>query len=698
MFAVAASADTPTSQPGTAESGPPRIATSQPAQVDTAPAPKPADEPAGPKSLLRFNELSFDLGFEGAYDQHDTRFDISTPLRRRYRQSNRTRRFEETLGLHGSGVIVDERTLLFDAAGRWGLSQEWFRETRPGPDLRRDPHGDLLEYDFGLTLFPRGKLSATGYAQRLDSRIPRAFQPSLDRTRERYGGDVFFSDPRLPMRLSFEHIYDELSSRTGNLLDDERRGRDSFRYEATWQIDQRHSLRLEYEYDDRREQYSGSNTRFDTTRNYVTLNHILRFGDQGRSSWETLARFQDETGDLARDNVEVSTRLRLQHTDALATNYAAQFLRDSFQELSTRAWRGEAGLTHQLGDSLTTTVQLYGLRQNADGSSDFTEGGGLANVAFNRENRLGRFSANLSYNHVATDTNDGNRRGIVIAESVTFRDPLSSYLVHTDVDLVSLVITDANRSRTYLAGRDYTAVRLGRYTALRRVATGQITDRQTVLVSYTYQVFSDYDVTRDRIDWRVQQAFKCGLTPYYAASIQNESLDKPRYLSFRARNVNRHRVGATYRQKRWSLGLEYEYNDDAIDPYQALHFNGDVVLWQSARHQLDGKGTLSRFRFDGSDGLAAHDTTLLDLGTTYRYLLARNLEANAGALYRYEDDSLFGLTHGVDLTAALDWKIGHFSLRFEAEYDVLDLPDSRDDSASFWIKLKRDIPVLARRS
>ena len=648
--------------------------------------------------MLRFDELTFDLSFEGAYDQRNTRINAATRLQQRYQQSNRNRRLEETIGVHSTGVIVDERTMLFDLTGRWGLSQESFTERRPGPDLNADPHGDLLEYDFSLSLLPRGKLSATAYAQRLDSRIPRAFQPSLDRTRERFGGELLYNDTRLPMRFSFEHVWDDLTSRTGNWLDDEQRGRDTFRYEATWQIDEQHALQLEYEYDDRHERYSGGNTRFDTTRNYLTLNHVLRFGEEQRSSWETLARFQDETGELSRDNVEVSTRLRLQHTDALVSNYSAQFLHDSFQELSTRTWRGEAGLTHQYGDCLTTTAQLYGLRQNADGSSDFIEWGGMASVAFNHENKLGHFSTNLSYNHVATDTQDGNRRGIAIAESVTFRDPLPSYLVHTDADLASLVVTDASRTRTYLPVRDFIAVQVGRYAALRRVATGQITDRQTVLVSYTYKVFSNYDVVRDRIDFRVQQAFNSGLTPYYAVSIQNEDLDRPRFLSFRARNVNRHRVGATYRRKRWSLGVEYEYNDDAIDPYQAVHGNGDVVLWQTPHSQLDGKSTISRFWFDGTDDLRSRNTTLLDTGLSYRHLFRQDLEANTSAMYRYEDDSLFGTTHGVDLTAALDWKIGYFSLRFEAEYDLLDLPGSRNDGMSFWIKLKREIPLLARRS
>jgi hypothetical protein len=157
-------------------------------------------------------------------------------------------------------------------------------------------------------------------------------------------------------------------------------------------------------------------------------------------------------------------------------------------------------------------------------------------------------------------------------------------------------------------------------------------------------------------------------------------------------------VGATFRKSRWSAGLEYEFNDDTIDPYQAVHANGDVVLWQSARDQLDGKTTLSRFWFDGSDGLAARNTTLLDLGVSYRHLLARNFEANASALYRFEDDSLYGDTQGVDLAAGVEWSIGYFSLRFEAEYDMLDLPGSRDDDLAFWLKLKRDIPLIARRA
>ena len=353
VLTVAASAQTPTSQPASVGQTPP-----------TSSQPAPPSDSATRDPLFRVDDLVLDLMFEGAYDQRKTRFDFTSITRPSYRQVNRNRRFEESVGLHATGAVIDDRWMQFDIAGRWGLSQEWFTEARPGPDLREDPHGDLLEYDVGLTLLPHGKLSATAYAQRLDSRVPRAFQPSLDRTRERFGGELLYSDTRLPMRFSFEHIWDELTSRTGNLQDDEQRGRNTFDYEATWQINDHHSLQLQYEYDDRREQYSGSNTRFDTTRNYVTLNHILRFGPNCRSSWETLARFQDETGDLARDNVEVSTRLRLQHTDALARQLRrpvpARFVPGAINAHLARRGRphSSAGrLSHDVGTALWTATE-----------------------------------------------------------------------------------------------------------------------------------------------------------------------------------------------------------------------------------------------------------------------------------------------------------------------------------------------------
>jgi hypothetical protein len=701
----------------------PPPATTQPAGADVA---EPATPGVGKQPLFRFDELSFELGFESEYRRRQ----ITSETRGlgygdRYRQRNTTLRFEETLGMDAHGSIINDRLLRYDLFARWGLSQERFREERPGPDLRENPHGQILEYDGRLQLFPAGKFSLEAWASQLDDRIPRPFLPSLDRRRERYGAGAFFNDPKLPMSLTYESTYDRLHSDNRELLDDEDRRDELLRYEATWQPSQWHSLRLEYEYDRREEKYSGGGTRFDTTRNYLTLDHALQFGEDHRSSWQTLLRFNDETGDLARDTYEASPRLRLQWTDSLSTTFRGQYLRESFQGLSVDSYRGDAAVTHVIDDWMTNTADFYGLREDVENNADVAEWGGGLHSSLSRETPWGRLGANISYTHTKRGTSGGGRQGVVLSESITFRDPLPAQLAHQNIIRSTILVTDATRTRVYFEGSDYFVAKFRGVTALSRVRNGRIADRETVLVSYLYQAFSDYELSRDRLDFRIQHDFKFGLTPYYAGSIQDEDIGESRLLSFRARNVNRHRIGLTYRRPRWSAGVEYETNDDGIDPYDAVHLTGDAVFLQKAQHQLTGNFALSRFRFDGTEGggwndgawlggrwsdgwsvgrgsyasygLEPRDTTLFDAGMSYRYLLGERVEASAGARYRFENDSLFGETHGVDLTTSIAYRIGLFSVLFEVEYDMLDLPGSHDGTLAAWLKLKREIPVIGRR-
>jgi len=262
---------------------------------------------------------------------------------------------------------------------------------------------------------------------------------------------------------------------------------------------------------------------------------------------------------------------------------------------------------------------------------------------------------------------------------------------------ISIVVTDAGRTRTFLLGRDYNVVQVGRYTWLNRVPTGRITDGQTVIVNYLYRTANGFELNRDRLDYRIQQAFKSGWTPYYAMSLQEEDIDRTRFVSYQARDINRHRAGVDYRQPRWSAGGEFEYNDDAIDPYKGVHLRADATLLEKAPHTLSGRGNFSFLRFDGSGDLQPHEASLLDLGTSYRFLLDPNWDVGVTAAYRYEDDSLYGITHGVDFNAGLNWRLGQFTASLEFEYDLLDLPGSSDGTIAVWIKLRRGIPLIGAR-
>ena len=163
-----------------------------------------------------------------------------------------------------------------------------------------------------------------------------------------------------------------------------------------------------------------------------------------------------------------------------------------------------------------------------------------------------------------------------------------------------------------------------------------------------------------------------------------------------ARDINRHRLGLRYQRPRWSASAEYEYNDDSIDPYQAGHFSVDVSAVQTPKHTLDLRANASYFDFRGIDGLLARETTVLDCGSYYRYLMDENSDLNASAILRYEDDTLFGITRGIDLTAGVRWQIALFTASVDLEYDFLRLPGSRDESFSVWFRLRREFPFIGQ--
>lgn len=693
----------------------------QPAIPSSQPASRPADSTpdaendnlardraqAVRRQQSQLRELTAELGFDSRGEYRNVASDNRGFLGGRSSQTDRIWRFEESVGLHGEGSLIDDRVMRYDATARWGLRQSMFRESGSGRDLDENPSGTLLEYDVKASLFPAGKLSGNVFASQLFDRLPREFQPSLDRTRERYGAGVYFSDQVLPMRLTFEHEDDHLNSlshRRDRLQDDENQKRETLRYEATWQSSENHSLNLSYEYGQNIDQYSGQNARFNTTRNYLTFDDTLRFGADSLSRLETIGRLQEEAGELGQDVAEFSPQLHLQHAPTFSTDYKFQYLKQNYDQLDSEQYRGDVSATHKLGDFLTSTIGVYGLDRNSDspgwrsgGGADVGEFGGNANFAFSKANALGRLSANLSYNYSATDVQDGRRSGVVIGESLTFRDPLSSWLAQRNVQIASLVVTDQTGTRLFLPIRDYVTVRAGAYTGLRRVPTGRITDRQTVRVNYVYRVFNDYSLHRNRVDFRIQQEFKSGLTPYYSLSVQDEDINNRRYLTWPTRDINRHRFGITYKQKNWSVGGEYEYNDDEVDPYQAVYLNGDATLHQDAWQNVSANGSIGRFFFDGSSEFTSHQTTMADLGLTHRLLLGQDFENNATARYRYELDSLNGRTNGVDLRSALSYRIGEVSLSFEVEYELLDLQKSTDGSLAVWFKIRRGIPIIGGR-
>lgn len=661
------------------------------AQDAASPTSQPAVRVGGPRRTNLFSLERLDAAVElfGEYEQRRVRVD-GPGLFDSTRQTNRRLTFEEQLILDIAGDIYDPN--LLSLAGTIGLGgvQERFRETYNSRTDEDSNDGFLSTYDVRADILRGKDVSGTVYGVKTRDRYSRPFLPSLHEERNDYGAAVYWADDKLPMSLTYDH---RSTDRTGSRRerDDENLSEDVLRYEANWITSATHSTRFQYEYSESEERFSGSRYRFDNTRHQFRIDDELLFGSQRQHRLDTNLRWQDESGDYARDLLELGTRLSLQHSPQLTTNYQYQYSQEQVGQVEVDTHRADWQIIHQLGENLTTTANLFGLAERVDQDVNTGELGGSIDWSYTRHNRFGRFSANLSLT-TEHERSDGQGNRAVVAESAAFVDPLPVQLARPDALPWTVVVWDSRRVRLYLPGLDYFVGRLRDRTILIRNPLGAIRNNGTVSVDYLYYVGRGQQRDSQLVNLNIQQEFSNGITPYYIFDFRNDDRDLPSSI-FRVADYqqNRHRLGLRYRKDVLQLGAEVEVLQDEIDPYTAYRLYGSRGLWRGPQGTLDARADFSRYFFEEHE---RGDSMVLELALDGRRQLRRDLEAYLTSTYRYEDDGTVGRgrIHGVDVEGGFSWRLGQLTLTASVEYDLLDIVRSKEDGLTVWLRVRRDIP------
>jgi hypothetical protein len=85
-----------------------------------------------------------------------------------------------------------------------------------------------------------------------------------------------------------------------------------------------------------------------------------------------------------------------------------------------------------------------------------------------------------------------------------------------------------------------------------------------------------------------------------------------------------------------------------------------------------------------------------EIDATNNFRLSPFLTSTIKAAYRWEDNTLDGLTEGIDLECGLDYQRGALHVELIVEYDSLDIDDSEDRGFGVWLNVRRDLShVLA---
>jgi len=645
----------------------------------------------GGHNYFSLDGLDAYLEAEASYDHNRVQTARRNPFRRGFNQTNRATHIQESLGLDLEGTVLDPGIMTYGASFSFGLSQDRFQESNRDFDRTDSDNGQLLEYDLRVNLFQGRRLSGMVYGLQRSDRIPRQFQPSLDEDRTGFGTSWTYAHERFPMELTYDY---EETDRTGNRdrTDNEHFTENTLHYNLEWIVSPYNHFKLSYDHSDSKQAFQGTRRQFETRRDLFTIDHEVSFGEQHRNSFRTLIHWQEESGDFARDFFEIGPQLTLQHTDNLQTQYKYQFNRERFENSDIQTQRADFQLIHQMYSNLTTTVDAFGLFEDAEDDNNTTQYGSSVDWQYNRKNPLGHFYANLALAYDTEETRGGGGDRIALDEAATFHDPLPIILRNRDVARFPIIVTDASGLRLFFEGLDYYVLQRDHSTLLVRAPFGGIGDGTTVLVDYRYRTPNHQQIDTLRVDFNAEQQFSNGITPYYRLSYRNQEDDRTSFFAQRADRTDHHRLGVRYARPRYEMGAEWEIFDDTVEPYDAFHLDGLWHIVQLPQHSIDASARFSRFFFEG--GFDRRNVNILNMEVNHRWHLGENLSTVERLTFRWEDDSVDGITRAWDATSGVNYRVGDFSAELTVEYDRLDLPDSIEDDVGLYVRVRRDIPDI----
>ena len=326
---------------------------------------------------------------------------------------------------------------------------------------------------------------------------------------------------------------------------------------------------------------------------------------------------------------------------------------------------GDISLTHQLFESLTSSLTLDGFYDSSTDSFPSGNGGqpnsGTQSEQFNGAltetytKRLGpsaRFTITNSVVYEYTAQKDTGDTVVQPNESHTFSATTDSFSLNLpDVDQSSIIITNSQGALpAYQLGIDYTVFQNGSITMIRRTATSSIPLNSKVLVTYTAAASPSghYETLNELLNFRID--LWNGVLGIYGrfSTLENYGAPSGNLPANSAQNIGANPLAGVANSTDYALGadttwrwlhcgFEFEQYDSTFSSYDS------VKLYQSATFRPDKASALS---FSLGELLVhyVNDNTSEEdysITTTYNRAVAQNLslELEAGVEMRRGADA-----------------------------------------------------------
>lgn len=334
--------------------------------------------------------------------------------------------------------LIDPRLATFSMGGTFGLGQEDHKSVVGGVTSSQERRVDLSGYSFLTNILPRNTtLSAELFANRNQHTQTRELAGRTDIDVENLGATLRAMRLYIPSSLSVrrERVAHETRSATSAANTDERRDVVSYEGLRGW-VNKEMTLR--YELVDKTDRFRPS---IDFRSQNASLATSVDFGPDLNRSWYSGIRVNSREGFSRQDRLEIDQSLRINHGPNLSTSYRYRLNDIERSGGGTKHQMMTSSLTHQLYESLITTVSLNAIDQSFDdGQRNAYEG--FLNLRYTKNLPAGgRLNASFSTRKQRED--DDFEEAFVPQEQHTFDAAFAIpiFLANSNVVEVSIEVT-----------------------------------------------------------------------------------------------------------------------------------------------------------------------------------------------------------------------------------------------------------------
>ena len=501
-----------------------------------------------------------------------------------------------TVGLGVRGSVYHPNLLDFSVAGQAGPAWQDVSITAPAISLEgtRSRWWLLQRYQANLSVLKEKPYAITLFANRSDVFREYDFFSRAKVLAQTYGGRVGYAAGPVPVSLSVTRTEEDV---TGLL-------RPTRREDTTLLFDARH------------ERSANSHTAFSYSVNQFLqeeldsyrqegLNHSINlfdteaFGKTNRFKLNTSLLYnQLDTDPASTSSLTARESLTMKHAKSLESRYEYGFNRSTAGSAENVSHGGQAGVQHQLFESLTSDVELRG-NSTQSTSPDSQLSSTRLGVAWTESytKKLGSWGKLSLGGLVYVGREERSSQGqliFVIDEQQTLKDSVITFLNQPRVVLTSIRVTDSTGTVLYRELLDYRVLPEGQRVEIRRVPGGRIPDGGTVFVDYlaVAQPADAFIAINDQCNVRLE-LFK-GLLAFYGRINVVENVGG---RSLVLEDLTATTAGAELSWGALQTGVEYQLYDSNLTPYETLRLFQSLTwdVTEGLTFTLDGGESWTAF-------------------------------------------------------------------------------------------------------